>query len=81
MDQESKKYTTINTHKGLFQYNRLPIGVSAAPAILQRTMENLLRGIPQLRVYIDDILVTGNNEAEHLRNLEAVLQWLEDAGL
>ena len=35
LDQESKKYTTINTHKGIFQYNRLPFGVSAAPAIFQ----------------------------------------------
>lgn len=24
LDDESKRYTTINTHKGLFQYNRLP---------------------------------------------------------
>ena len=41
LDEESKKYTTINTHKGLYQYNRLPFGVSSAPGIFQRTMENL----------------------------------------
>lgn len=42
LDEESKKYTTINTNNGLFQYNRLPFGISSAPGIFQRTIENLL---------------------------------------
>ena len=33
LGDESKRYTAINTHKGLFQYNRLPFGVSLAPGI------------------------------------------------
>jgi len=33
LDEASKQYVTINTHKGLYRYNRLPFGVSAAPAI------------------------------------------------
>lgn len=40
--KSSKHITTINTHKGLFQYNRMPFGISSAPAILQRTIETLL---------------------------------------
>lgn len=39
--EASQKYVTINTHRGLFRYTRLPFGVSAAPAIFQRTMENI----------------------------------------
>ncbi len=46
LDEDSKKYTTINTHKGLFQSNRLPFGVSSSPGIFQRAIENLLQGIP-----------------------------------
>ena len=42
LDKESRKYVVINTHRGLFRYNRLPFGVSSAPGIFQRTMENLL---------------------------------------
>ena len=38
LEESSKKFTTINTHKGLYQYNRLPFGVSSAPGIFQRTM-------------------------------------------
>ena len=80
-DEESKKYTTINTEKGLYHYNRLPFGVSAAPAIFQRTMENILQGLPKVCVYIDDILVTGQTEAEHLQNLHKVLTRIEEAGV
>ena len=42
LDEESKVYTTINTHKGLFRYTRLPFGVSSAPGIYQQVMDNLL---------------------------------------
>ena len=33
LDEESKSYVVINTHKGLFRYNLLPFGVSSAPGI------------------------------------------------
>ena len=44
-------------------------------------MEILLRDLPYICVYIDDILVTGTDEQNHLYNLELVLQRLESAGL
>ena len=81
LDEESKAYTTINTHKGLYQYTRLPFGIASAPAIFQKTMDVLLQGIPHVMCYIDDILVTGVDDTEHLRNLEEVLQRLEHYGL
>ena len=58
-----KAYVTINTQKGLYQYIRLPFGVASAPSIFQRTMENLLQGIPKVCVYLDNILITGATEA------------------
>ena len=81
LDDESRPYTTINTHRGIFHYTRLPFGVAAAPAIFQRTMESLLGGLPHVCVYLDDILVTGESEAAHLRNLAVVLERLESAGI
>lgn len=72
---------TINTHRALFTYNRLPFGVSSAPAIFQRTMENLLQSLPRVAVYLDDIILTGRDEAEHLSTLDEVLRRLKDAGL
>ena len=79
--ESSKEFATINTHKGLFRFNRLPFGVASAPAIFQRTMETLLRGIKGVSVFIDDILVTGATVAEHLETLERVMARLEEAGL
>ena len=81
LDEESRKFTTINTQKGLFQYKRLPFGILSAPAIFQRTMDSLLQGIPQTCVYLDDILITGNTVEEHLKNLDEVLRRLQTAGL
>ena len=81
LDETARKYVTINTQKGLFQYTRLPFGVSSAPAIFQRTMDNLLQGIPQVCVYLDDILVTGKSTEEHFKNLEEVLSILKNAGM
>ena len=81
LDEESKEYTTINTHKGLFCYNRLPFGVASAPSIFQRVMDNLLQGLKHVCVYLDDILITGATEEEHLQNLDTVLTRLESAGM
>lgn len=81
LDEESKKYTTINTHRGMFQYNRLPFGISSAPAIFQRTIESLLQGIENTAVYIDDIILTGKTDMEHLRTLDQVLERLSKAGV
>ena len=81
LDKESRELTTINTHKGLYQYRRLPFGVSAALAIFQRTMECMLRGIPHVCVYLDDILITGGDDAEHNDNLSEVLDRLDKGGL
>ena len=81
LDEDSKKYVVINTHRGLFRYNRLPFRVSSASGIFQRAMENLLKDIPRVVVYLDDILLTGSSEVQHLETLQSVLQRLESAGL
>ena len=73
LHSDSKKFTNLNTHKGLFQYERLPFGISTAPSIFQRLMESLLCDLLNVCVYIDDILISGKTEADHLRNLELVL--------
>ena len=81
LDENSRELVTINAHKGLFQYTRLPFGVSAAPAVFQRCMENLFQGCKGMSVYLDDLLVAGSTVKEHLENLDKVLGIMATAGL
>ena len=81
VDEGSQEYLTINTHKGLCRYTRLPFGVSSAPSIFQATMDQILQGVNNTICYLDDILVTGKNETEHIETLEEVLQRLQHHGV
>ena len=81
LSEDSKQYVIINTHRGLFRYNRLPFGIASAPGIFQRVMESILKDIPGVVVYLDDILITGHTDADHLRSLQETLSRLERAGL
>ena len=73
----SRNLLTINTHKGLFQYSRVPFGIAAAPAIWQRTLELVLQGIPRVHCLLDDIIIAGRDEEEHFRLLEQVMARLD----
>ena len=80
LDDQSKPCATINTHKELYRYTRLPYGIASAPAMFQRTMDVILQGIPHVCCYID-IFITGKDDALHLELLQEVLTQLERFGL
>ena len=81
LEEESCELVVINTHIGLFSYTRLPSGVASAPALFQWAMDSILQGIAGVICYINDILVTGKDDAQHLQALEQVLSRLQKAGL
>ena len=81
LEEESQPLVTINTHKGLYLYQRLPLFASSAPAIFQWTIEVLLQGIPNVSVYLDDVLITGLSVSDPLWNWNKILQRLEDMGM
>ena len=41
-------------------------GIASAPALFQRTIETIFQGIPRIVCYLDDILIIGEDDAEHL---------------
>ena len=81
VEEKFQHLLTITTHKGLYRYRRLPFGISSAPALFQRTMEQILQGIPGVVAFMDDIELTGATVEEHLDRLDQVLQRLEEHGL
>ncbi|KAI7813566.1 hypothetical protein IRJ41_020631 [Triplophysa rosa] len=81
MEDSSKKVLTINTQKGLYQYNRLVFGIASAPALWQKAMDQVLQDVPGTQCYLDDIIVTGKDDTEHLQNLQQVLTRLSEYGL
>ena len=81
LEDESRKYVTLNTHQGLYQFTRVPYGISTAPTMFQKIMDTLLQGKKGVICYLDDILVTGENDDEHLENLAEVFKVLKDHGI
>lgn len=81
VDESCKELLTISTHKGLHRYNRMAFGIASAPAIWQRTIEQVLQGVPGTQCMLDDMVIIGKNNEEHLRNLDMVLKRLSQYGL
>ena len=81
LDRESRKFVTINTHRGLFTYTRMPYGVSSEPSIFQRVIDAIFQGIPNVLCYLDDILITGSSDEQHMDTLDKVLDKLSEAGI
>lgn len=77
----TKKYTVINTHKGLYMYNRLVYGLASSPGIFQRRLEQLFSDLPNVGVFLDDIIITGSTTMLHIQNLHKVFDRLQKYGL
>ncbi|CAI2731094.1 unnamed protein product [Schistosoma spindalis] len=80
VDPASQPLLTINTHRGLYQYKRLPFGVKPAPAIFQQIMDTMLANLPGVAVYLDDVIVTGSSKSELFDRLDAVLTKISEYG-
>ena len=76
LDEESSMLTTFITPIGRYRFNRIPMGISCAPEIFQKKMEELLEGIDGCDVIMDDIIVSGETEQEHDLRLTKVYERL-----
>lgn len=76
-DSKAKTAFTVPQH-GLYEFERMPFGLSNAPATFQRLMDKLMpRNLS--RVYLDDIIVPGKSFSEALAHLRVVFQRVLDA--
>ena len=71
---ESKKFTTINSTRGLFQYQHLPFEILSVPTVFQRTMDSFLHGLPTVIVYLDE-------HSSYSSNFDHVMDFLESTAL
>ncbi|KAL6731117.1 hypothetical protein Aduo_002022 [Ancylostoma duodenale] len=78
--EESEELLTINTHRGLYRYNRIPFGVKSAPGIFQHIMDSMIFRLEGVAAYLDDVIVTGRTYEEHHSNLEALLERIHEYG-
>ena len=73
--------TAKTTPFGLFEYVHMPFGLRNAAQTFQRFMGQVLRGISNTYVYIDDILIASSSPEEHLRDLKSVFKHLASHGI
>lgn len=73
--KESQRYLTFTTHMGTFSPLRMPYGIKVATSTFQRAMDRILRGLTGKKVmcYVDDVIVTGENEEDHHNMLMKVI--------
>ncbi|KRZ55916.1 Transposon Ty3-G Gag-Pol polyprotein [Trichinella nativa] len=81
--ERDREKTAFSTSLGLFQFRVMLFGLCNAPTTFQRLMEKALRGLTwnTCLVYLDDIIVFGKTEEEHLERLERVLNNLLGSGV
>ena len=81
LDGDSKKLTTLNTHMGLYQYQRLCFGISSSLGIFQEVMDSTFQSVPNVAVYFDNLYITGMGDDENLDTLNKVLSIIKEKGL
>lgn len=81
LDEESTKLCTFNTPFGRHCFQRLPFGISSAPEVFHKTVQQLFDGIEGVGVFIDDVVVWGRSKEEHDERLRRVLDQAQRSGL
>ena len=79
-DKESQDLCTIVTPFRKYKYLRLPMGLKCSPDIAQAVMENVLSGIKDADLYIDDVGAFFNDWVHHVNLLATILQQLRENG-
>ena len=68
--------TAVVTNFGLWEYKFMPFGLRNSSSTFQRYMDVIFRNVPDVFIYLDDILVASENMEQHLKDLESVFEVL-----
>ena len=83
MTERAKERSAFCTRRGLFQFTRMPFGLSGAPSSFCRLMSSVLSDLLWVicMCYLDDIIVYARTPQELLQRLDVVLRRLHQVGL
>ena len=84
MAPESQQYTTFTVgNLGFYKFTRMPFGLCNAPATFQHLMQNTLGelNLTYCVIYLDDMIVFGCMEEEHLECLRVVFECFREFNL
>ena len=75
MHPDDREKTAFATPDGLYEFVRLPFGLSGAPATFDRALEIILSGLQYdiCLCYFDDIIIPSRTITEHCQKLSLVL--------
>ena len=76
LKEESKPKTAFICDFGLFEFNRMPFGLTCAPAAFSELMAKVLDGLNFVKIYLDDVLVYSSTPEQHLEHLQQVFDRL-----
>jgi len=80
---EDRERTAFVCHEGAYQYTRMPLGLTNAPATFQRALDIILSGVKlqSCLIYLDDVIVYSKTEEKHIGHVDHVLCLLREAGV
>lgn len=78
---DSQEILTFSTPFGRFCYQTLPFGIASAPEVFTRVLQQILEGIENILLYVDDIVITAEDREIHDSTLRQVCERLSSAGV
>ena len=77
VDEDSKEKTAFCCFKGLFEFNRMPYGLTNCPQLFSKVISVVLQGLSDFSCwYLDDILIHSKTLEEHKVHVQQVFDRL-----
>jgi len=74
----ARDLTAFVTHAGVFQYTRMPFGLCSTPRCFKKVMSTIFASIPDVAVFLDNIVVHAPNIESHNKRIQRVAQALPE---